>query len=160
MKLSAKLPRSRSFHAFRRENSGVAAVEFALLAPVLLVFLFAVTELAMARRARMQLIEAGLAAQRYAMLKGAADNAAMQTAARNATSLPVAVTSETYCACVVAASLSRTTCGTTCSTGAKAGTYVSAVTSATYKPVFPSPWSARLAGGSLNMSVTNIARTQ
>lgn len=157
MRRMASLPRAGSARAFWREKSGASAIEFALVAPILMFLFLAATDLAMARRARMQLTDAGLAAERYAALKGW-DAAGIENAAKNATSLPVTVTSESYCACVAASALSRATCGATCSSGKPAGTYVSAVVNASYKPMFPFQWNTLLLGGFLNMSVTNIAR--
>ncbi len=145
---------------FRDDDSGVLAVEFALMAPVLFIFLLAATDVALAIRAKMKLYEAARAAEAYAAIHGW-DSAGIQNAATNATTLSVSAKPATFCACVGSGSVTQVACNTTCpASGQSAGTYVSTRLAGSYKPLFPSPWNSVLVGSYLNMNVTTVIRIQ
>lgn len=123
-----------------RDRSGVAAVEFALIAPMLVAVLLPMTDLGMGAYQKMRVQDAAEAGAQYA-LKHGYDSAAITSAAQNATSLGtnLAVTPSEACDCVSGGALVSTPCGSNCPDGSTAGTYVTVGTSASYSMVMSYP---------------------
>lgn len=134
------------------------AIEFALVAPVVLFLFMAATDLAMAVRANMQLNNAARAGAEYAAMHGW-DSSAITSAVTSATPLSVTVAPSAYCGCATTSNIAEQACGTTCASGLPAGAYVKVVASATYRPLIPLQWNKILVSNYLNMSVTSVTRT-
>lgn len=153
-----------------RNQRGVAAVEFALVAAVLTVLLPAATDLALAIWANQQVGNAARAGAEYAAINcwdgttnavssSCANN--VSTAATSAMSRSVTATPTNYCGCDNASGASgatTATCGSACPDGSKAGTYVSVTTRTSYNPIFPAVWGTLLTSGSLRLSATSFTR--
>ncbi len=124
----------------RSGRSGTAAVEFGLVAPMLVLLLVGMCDFGMAIWEQMEVGNAARAGAAYASVHGW-NSAAIETAAASATelaSIRVAV-SET-CGCpssshgVVAAA-----CGSNCTVGVPAGAYVVVDATAQYNLIVPYP---------------------
>lgn len=129
----------------RRRNRGVAAVEFAVAAPVMLFFLGGMVDFGLAYYGQSQLAGAVAAGAEYAILTGpTATQANIQSVVQNAAGLShltVTVTglSPTACYCVTGSppALTATACATSCSNGATAGTYAFITATYAYQPLMP-----------------------
>lgn len=136
---------------------GVATLEFALAAPLLLLMLAAVSDLGFALLDKMKLASGVANAARYAMLtQGAATATTLSAIIGDASSLSGVQTtvSATGCFCPSGspAALAAATCGNTCSNGAMAGTYQTITATYSYSPVMPGY--SLLAGNALSEAAT------
>jgi Flp pilus assembly protein TadG len=121
------------------EQSGVTAVELALLAAfVLAPFLLGATELGRRIWTKVQLDHAASAGVQYAVLNGVGSTTAINTAAVNATSLTLTATSSPFYGCPTSTGVTPQAQGSSCSSGGTAGTYVSVTATASYTPLFHS----------------------
>ena len=136
----------------RRRSRAVAALEFALAAPVMLIFLGGVVDFGLAFYDKSRVAAGVAAGAEYALLNAATviANAASEQSttipnfvknAAGLTSMQVPVTglNPTACYCITGSPPAKTatTCGNTCSDGSKAGTYVFITASYTYHPILP-----------------------
>lgn len=129
------LPRSAALHCRR----GTAAVEFALLAPLLIGILAAFTDFGIGAYRHMQVVDAAEAGAQFAVRQGY-NGAAIQTAAAGATSLPsISTSSAQFCGCPSGTALDAVGCGTTCPGGGAAGDYVTVSVQTQYAPLLPYP---------------------
>jgi Flp pilus assembly protein TadG len=129
---------AQSLGAALRDTRGAAAVEFALVLPVLTVFLLPVADLGMQAYAEMQLQTAVQSGARYAVMHGWSTSG-IQSAVTNATawtSLSVAAPVKA-CGCASGTSVAPATCGDVCANGEAAGTYVTVSASLPFTPIFP-----------------------
>lgn len=140
---------------FGRERlaiAGVAAIELALVSPLLVTGVLGTAELGITIFRQTQVGFAAQAGADYAIAHGF-DAAGMTNAIQNATNYPnpPGVTASPapcqFSGCASAAGVSPVnTCGATCtssavcSNGAKLGTYVLACSKATFSPIIPNPW--------------------
>ena len=127
--------------AIWRERRGIAAVEFALVAPILLALMVGIIDLGFAFSAQIKVQLAAQAGARYAQLHGF-DTAKISTAVTSATALSVSASPAPTqsCGCVSGNSVSLSgtpPCTTTCSNGLTAGTYVQVSAQSTYQPILP-----------------------
>jgi Flp pilus assembly protein TadG len=110
----------------RRAASGAAAIEFAIIAPVLLIMLGAIVELGLGFRQAMQVQEACEAGALYTAQHGW-DQAGISTAVVNAISgagISASPAPRLFCGCPNATGVTEISCATTCSGGVAAGQYV------------------------------------
>jgi Flp pilus assembly protein TadG len=135
-------------------RSANAAVEFALVAPVLVYVMLSASDLALASWQKGQVGNAARAGAQYAAVNGW-NNTGVTAAAQSATSLTVSVAASSYCGCAGATGVTQQTCGTTCSAGGSAATYVTVTASANYTPISPHLWGL----SSKNLNVTSVTRT-
>jgi Flp pilus assembly protein TadG len=145
-----------------RDTSAVSAVEFALVAPLLIAIPIPVLDLGLGLYTQMQVKEAAQAGAQYALLHGY-DSAQIQAAATGATPVSLgagAVSSQENCGCPNGTSLTLGgapgSCAT-CTSGATPGDYVSVTVTTTYAPpvAFPS-----LIHGSYTLTSTSVLRIQ
>ena len=118
----------------RRDRSGVAALELALVSSILVGILIPTFDLGMGAYQKMRVQDAAEAGAQYALTSGYSA-AAITSAAQNATSLGagVTVTPSESCNCITGGTIgSSVACGSTCPDGSTAGTYVTVATQATY----------------------------
>jgi hypothetical protein len=124
----------------RRARRGVAALEFGLAVPLLVILLTATVEIGYSMYQAMQvnyIAEAGLGyAQKYGW-----DYTGIKTAATNSSSLSgVNVSPSQFCACPSVSGLAAATCGSTCSgagsgSGSQPGQYISVSVSSTRQSI-------------------------
>jgi Flp pilus assembly protein TadG len=139
------------------QRRAVAAVEFAIIAPVLLLMLGSLVDTGMLEWSRSQLAVAVANGIRYAMLAGPSVTAsAVQTAVNGATTLTPITVSVTAPSCYCSSHSGTTTtltaassCTTSCLDGYKPGKYTIITATYTYPPIMP-----------LLSKMTSIARSQ
>jgi Flp pilus assembly protein TadG len=156
-----------------RDRAGVAAVEFALVAPVLIIILVAVTDFGAALLCQTRIIRAVASGAEYATLAGQANKLTATAIASNAKVYAAGVSSAflgtaTTTATVNNGAASGSTCcpgttwtcsatsGFTCADGSTPGTYLTITATYPFKAIFPAD--ANLAGKSLTETV--VARLQ
>jgi Flp pilus assembly protein TadG len=125
-----------------RGVSGVAALEFALCAPLLLVMLAGLSDLGLAMRSKTRLAGGVANAATYAVLtQGTATSATLAAIVQTASTLSGVQASATAAACFCPSgspvSLAVASCGSTCANGATAGSYVNITASYNYTPLMP-----------------------
>jgi Flp pilus assembly protein TadG len=137
----------------RLERTGAAAVELALVAPMLVGIVLPMVDLAMGAYNKMRVQDAAEAGAQYALASGY-NATSVASAAQNATVLGtgVTVTSQSACYCIVNGAIPNTTstCGAACSDGSTAGTYVTVATQSTYTPLIMSQWLTKAIPGMTN----------
>jgi Flp pilus assembly protein TadG len=124
-----------------RETRGNAALEMALVAPMLVLMMIGVADFGMAVFLKMQVQQAAQAGAEYAIVHGF-DAAAITTAATSA--VPVSGITATpapaqSCGCPSGTTMTAATCGTNCANGLGAGTYVTVSTQGTYATMLAYP---------------------
>jgi Flp pilus assembly protein TadG len=120
---------------------GVASIEFALLAPMLLLMLIALVEIGLTSYQAMQVQSAAEAGALYAAKYGwnsAGIQAAVVTATA-ATGLTATPAPLTYCGCPQTTGISTVSCGATCTGGTAPGQYVEVHASVTHQMILPYP---------------------
>jgi len=137
-----------------RDQQGVSAVEFALVAPMLVLVLLVAADLGLSLSRNASVANAARTGAEFAAIHGW-NSSGITTAATSATNLTVTATPTTYCGCATGNAIAQQTCGTTCSGGGTTGTYVSVATQATYTPISPVLWGKT----SVNLSATTVVRT-
>jgi Flp pilus assembly protein TadG len=152
-----------------RNQRGVAAVEFGLLATVLTILLPAATDLALAIWANQQVGNAARAGSEYAAAQcwDSTSNAVygtcangISTAATSATSgmnraSSVTATSTNYCGNASASGVTQTcVLPCACASGPTTGAYVSVTANTTYTPIFPVIWGHN----TVSLSATSVTR--
>ncbi len=143
---------------FGRERlaiAGVAAIELALVSPLLVTGVLGAAALGITIFRQTQVGFAAQAGANYAIARGF-DATKMSNAIVNATNYGGVIASPApsqFCGCTSASGVIvnfcgraspseviAATCGSTCSNGAKAGTYVIACSQAQFSPIIPNPW--------------------
>ena len=138
--------RSRARSMFRRvleravgDTSGVAAVEFGIIVPILVLMVVATVDLGKGFYFKMQVEDAAQAGAAWAVKNGFNANAISNavTSAVSAPAISVSPAPVQFCGCASGSSISTVTCGTTCSGGALAGTYTTVSAQMTYNTILP-----------------------
>lgn len=140
------------------DTRGVSAVEFAILAPMLIFMAVATTDLGMGFYRRMQVESAAQAGAQYAMLHSF-DATAISTAvtsATNYTGISASPTPTQFYGCPSSTGITAASSNSTCSTGNSPGTYVSVSAQATYSTLIAYPGLPN----SYNLAATSTARIQ
>jgi Flp pilus assembly protein TadG len=116
--------KSRQGKGSRRARAGMAALEFGLAVPLLVILLTAIAEIGFSMYQAMQVVYAADAGLAYAAKNGW-DSSGITTAAQNATGLSgMSATPTQYCGCPTATGITPATCSSTCASGNTAGQYV------------------------------------
>ena len=121
--------------------AGLAAIEFAILAPVLILMMICVVDLGMGIYRKMQVQNAAQAGAEYAMVHGYSASSVL-SAVTNATSFSGIVASplpNQFCGCPSNTGVTTISCGSTCTGGSTPGTYVTVSTQGTYNTLFDYP---------------------
>jgi Flp pilus assembly protein TadG len=121
------------------DTSGVAAIEFGIIVPILMLMVVAVADLGMGFYRKMQLEDAAQAGAEWA-IKNGFDANAISNAVTSATSAPAISASPApvqFCGCASGLRIGTVTCGTTCSGGVQAGTYTTVSATMTYNTILP-----------------------
>lgn len=141
------------------DRRGVSAVEFALVTPVIALFVVGVFDGGSAIKTSMDVSNAARAGAEYALIHGWNDTA-IKTAASSATSTSVTTSNSQFCGCPSASAIASQTCATTCAgSGLTAGAYISITTKGSYTPLFPAFWTAFLTSGSWPFTAKYVVRT-
>ena len=163
MTRTSKLSLILSTSRLKADRRGGAAVEFAILAPVLLLLAVGTADFSMALYQSIAVCNAAASGAAYTSNTFAADgfsSTATATAVTSATALTQITASPApteYCGCPGATTgVATATCGSTCTSGAVAGIYVSVTAKATYALLlkygsFPT---------SLTLQSTSVVRVQ
>ena len=124
-----------------RESKGVAALEFALVAPFLCTFILGVVDLGFGFQAQMAVTQAAQAGSYSALLNGF-DTSSIQNAVANSTGVDGINASPTptqSCGCPSGTAVSTTSCGSTCPDGQTAGTYITVTAEYQYSTILSYP---------------------
>lgn len=127
--------------ALWRARDGIAAVEFGLLAPMLLLIVAASLDLGLAYSAQIKVQQAAQAGAQYALLHGY-DSTKIISAVTSATTLSVSASPAPtqQCGCLSGSSVTLSgtpPCLVTCGNGLTPGTYVQVNAQASYSPLIP-----------------------
>ena len=127
----------------KRADSGTGALEFAFVAPLLIILLLGVADFGIGYWDDMEVGNAARAGAEYAIKKGW-DTTSIQNAITNATGLSGITATPApaqTCGCPSATQgVVAQTCGVTCSSGSTPGTYVTASAQYSYRTLVPWPW--------------------
>lgn len=118
----------------------MAAVEFALIAPLLVLILVAVVEIGLAVRQQMQVQDAASAGARYAAQNGwnATAITAAVTSAKPDAGIAASPAPVRFCGCPSATGVAAATCGDFCADGSSARSYVQVSASVARSSILPS----------------------
>jgi len=137
-------------------RSGIAAVEFALTAPVLAAMMIVVADFGMAAYQQIQVRAAAQAGAEYAVLKGW-DSAAISgtvTGATGLTGLTANPAPTQGCGCPSGTAIASATCNSTCPAGGTAGTYVTVNARSSYSTLIAYPGVT----SPMTLSATSVVR--
>ena len=138
---------SRAMVAIRRLVSGpdaergAAALEFAVIAPTLVLATVCTVDLGLGLYQRMQVQNAAHAGAVYAATHGfsAADISNVVTSATKSTSIAAAPAPAQFCGCASNAGIADAACNTACPGGATSGNYIRVSAQTSYAPLLPYP---------------------
>lgn len=133
---SASVPLLRRISA---DTSGVSAVEFAMIVPMLLGLAISTVDLGLGVYTDTQLSNVAQSGASYAMQYGY-DTTAITSAAQAATALSnVSIATTEFCGCPSDTGVSATSCTSTCSDGLTAGTFAQVTASKQYATLLSYP---------------------
>ena len=138
---------------------GAAAVEFAIIAPVLMLMSVCAIDLGVGFYRYMQVASAAGAGARYAAVNGFSSST-ITTAITNATAnsgITASPAPSQFCGCPTTSGISTVSCGSTCTGGATAGTYATVSAHASYSPIMSYPLVPR---DGFTFSATSTIRIQ
>lgn len=124
-----------------RDRRGIAAVEFAVLVPILVLVALCTADLGLAIYSEMQVQNSAEAGVGYAFLHGynATAISSAVTSAGQVSGLTAAPAPSQFCGCPGTGGVANATCGSTCSNGNAAGTYVTASATMVYHTLISYP---------------------
>lgn len=137
-----RLPLLRSrLRAAAKDVRGVAAIEFAMIVPVLLFMMVAIVDFGLAIYSDMEVQNAAQAGAQYAIAHGfnATSIAQAVTSATNLPGITVSVGPTKFCGCPSSIGVANAACNSTCSGGSTSGTYVTVSAQGTYTTIVPYP---------------------
>ena len=120
-------------------TGGVAAIEFAIVVPILLLMSITTIDIGIGFYRKMQVHNAAQAGAQYALLKGF-NSTNIESAVVNASSpFPVTATPppSTFCGCAASTGVTTIDCASKCVSGRDPGRYVQVSAQGTYKPFLP-----------------------
>jgi Flp pilus assembly protein TadG len=160
-KLPASLKRRLLRFAGHSEDaiSGAISIEFAIIAPTLVLMLICTLDLGMGIYRKMQVQNAAQAGAAYAVLHGFTASS-IENAVTSATSFAGVSASPVpneFCGCASSSGVSAAaTCASTCSGGSSPGTYVTVSAQGTYTTLLPYP----IVPNSYTLSAQSTVRIQ
>lgn len=116
------------------DKTGIAAIEFAIIIPMLMLMFVGLVDLGIGVYRSMEVKNAAQAGAEYAVVNGF-NASAISTAVTSATrysSIAASPAPTQFCGCASNTGVTNATCGATCSNGFTAGTYVTVSAAATY----------------------------
>jgi Flp pilus assembly protein TadG len=116
------------------DTSGVAAIEFGIMIPLLSLMAVSVTDIGLGVYRKMQVENAAQAGAQYAIARGFDTNGVSQAviSATNSTAITASPSPVTFCGCPTSTGVGAVSCGSVCMGGALAGTYATVSAQATY----------------------------
>lgn len=135
------------------DRRGVAALELALLAPVLLLLLMGIFDVGQLTYTSMQVTAAAHAGAQYVYANGCSSTQGISTAVTSATPLAVSANPSPVCPvyyCANGSALASSTSGATCPSGEVAGTYATVSAQAPFTPI--APWAGLVFPATLSAS--------
>lgn len=120
---------------------GAAAVEFAIIAPALVLMMIPTVDFSLGIHRRMQVQNAAQAGLQYAALHGF-NASAITSAVTSATSfsgISASPAPSQFCGCASSTAITTIACSSTCSGGLTPGSYVTVSAQATYNTLLPYP---------------------
>ncbi|HUH84085.1 MAG TPA: TadE/TadG family type IV pilus assembly protein [Stellaceae bacterium] len=159
---------NRLFHRARelaRGTGGAAAVEFALLAPVLGMVLVGMVDFGLGVFVKMQVQNAAQAGAEYVIANGfnTSNTTPVTTAVTTASTysgITASPVPSQFYACPVNNVLNTVASGATCSSGKTAGTYVTVSATATYNTIIPYNQLGLSIPSSYTFTAASTVRTQ
>lgn len=132
---------SRRHGACLGDRRGVAAVELALLSPILIVLTTSIVDFGLAIHTRTQVQSAAQAGADYAMLHDFDVNKITNAVTSATTNSGIAASPPPVqaCGCPSGTSIGAATCGAQCPNGDNAGTFVTVSTTGSYSTILPYP---------------------
>jgi Flp pilus assembly protein TadG len=121
--------------------AGVAAVEFAIIVPPLLLMVVCTADLGFGMYRKLQVQNAAQAGAEYAIAHGYKPSS-ISTAVKSATTFSsniVATVPPSYCGCPSNTGVTTATCNFTCADGSLSGTYVTVSAQGSYTTLLPYP---------------------
>jgi Flp pilus assembly protein TadG len=152
-KLTLNLQRLR---AALRDTRAVSAVEFALMAPLLIAIWIPVVDLGAWLSQKTQVQDAAQAGAQFALINGW-DSTGIQNAVTSATKLSSITASPApsrSCGCATGTAVSPVACGSVCADGANAGLYVTVNAKSFYTPLISYP----MLGSSISLVAASTVR--
>jgi len=121
--------------------SGLAATEFAIAGPVLVLMMICVMDLGLGIYRKMQVQSAAQAGAQYAMIHGFNESAVLSAVASATTfsGINASPAPSQFCGCISNNRISSISCSSTCSGGSSPGTYVTVSTQGTYNTIISYP---------------------
>jgi len=135
----------RSFRVFLAGGDagsrGVAAIEFAIIAPILVLLMVCTVDLGQGIYRKMQVQNAAQAGAQYAAVHGftASSISAAVTNATTFSGISASPSPTQFCGCPSVTGVTSASCNSTCTGGISSGTYVTASAQATYTTILPYP---------------------
>src|SRR5215469_2662304 len=128
------------FRTCMRDSGGVAAIDFAVMAGLLMLIFILLTDLGLGVSAKMQVENAAQYGAQYAFNNGY-DASAIQSAVESSSNLAeLNVTPTSFCGCPGGSGVtSQSDCATPCGDGSTPGEFVSVLVTHTYVPILPYP---------------------
>ncbi len=129
--------KSRQGNGRKNPRAGMAALEFGLAVPLLVLLLTAVAEIGFSMYQAMQVAYAANAGLAYAAKNGW-DSSGITSAVQNSSPLSgLSATPSQFCGCPTATGITTATCGNTCASGDTAGQYIKVSVSLTRMSLIP-----------------------
>ncbi|MGB9116946.1 TadE/TadG family type IV pilus assembly protein [Bradyrhizobium sp.] len=125
----------------REDAAGVAAIEFAIMIPCLIVMTVGTVDLGMGIYRNMQVQNAAQIGAQYAMTNSfdPAQIASIVSGATGMQGISASPAPVQFCGCATSSGVSSVTCGSTCPGGAIYGNYVRVSSQGTYTTLLPYP---------------------
>lgn len=139
--ISAQVRRRLCRDLFNEEH-GTAAIDLAIILPVLIAMAFGLVDYSSALLQQTQVQNAAQRGLQYALVRGFDSSAISNVITRRTNSAVISATPapSKFCGCPSDQGISSTACSNLCSDGSRAGTYVSASAAATYVPYIALPF--------------------
>lgn len=146
-----------ALRSFPRDARGAIAIEFAIIAPVLLMMLVVVADFGLGFYRRMETQTAAQRGAMYATTKaGFSQTAVANVITSSRGSITANPAPRQFCGCPTTAGVTESTCGSACAAGGTTGSYVQASAQSTYTPILRYPGLP----SSLTFSASQVVRVQ
>jgi len=142
----------------REATEGVAAIELAIIAPVLVLSLICTIDLGLGIYRRMQVESAAQAGAEYAVARGFSQDGVTSAVANatNFTGVSANPAPLQFCGCASASGVTTATCGVPCPDTSNPGTYVTVSAQGSYTTLIPYPMFPNI----YNFAAQSTVRTQ
>ena len=131
-----------AWEKFADNNHGVAAVEFAVIMPGLILMFIVTADVALGTYSKMRVHDAAQFGAEYAVAHGFNSASIAKAVLSNSNVAGLSVTPSPYeeCGCAASTGIESIDCSLPCSDGSSPGLYVNVTTRATYKTTLPYPF--------------------